>query len=106
MCIRDSRYDHTAGNQWWVEVHVDNQEIEPDFVWARVEGRPWEHQLEKQWWGNWAKSFHVPAGSLVEFRLRSVHGETLFGDPCYFWPSRAMHPDPGGKGCGWPYEKE
>ncbi len=60
-------------NEWWVEVYVDANEP-VTAVDARVNGGSWV-ALEKQDWGSWAKSFHVEAGSQVEFRATSQDGD-------------------------------
>ncbi len=66
-------------NEWWVEVAVSaNQALAG--VDAQVNGGAWT-PLAKQSWGNWAKSFHVPAGSSVVFRATSTTGTTATSQP-------------------------
>lgn len=66
-------------NEWWVEVQVTaNQAVAG--VSVQVNGGAWT-ALAKQSWGNWAKSFHVPAGSTVVFRATSTGGEVATSAP-------------------------
>jgi len=76
-------------NEWWVEVRVAPDPKEVD---ARVDGGAWIG-LEKRSWGSWAKSFRVPAGSLVEFRATDAAGQTAVsqGVP---WLKPALSPSP------------
>lgn len=61
-------------NEWWVEVAVTaNGQVAK--VEAQVNGGSWV-LLPKQGWGNWAKSFHVPAGSQVVFRATDSLGQS------------------------------
>ncbi len=69
-------------NEWWVEVAVgSNQALSK--VEAQANGGAWT-ALTKQSWGNWAKSFHVPAGSTVVFRATSTGGATATS-PAFKW---------------------
>ncbi|HVL87016.1 MAG TPA: VCBS repeat-containing protein [Candidatus Thermoplasmatota archaeon] len=61
-------------NEWWVEVKVTSSQT-VTAVCASVNGGSCT-ALAKQSWGNWAKSFHVPAGSKVVFRATSSTGAT------------------------------
>lgn len=62
-------------NEWWVEVAVSaNQPLQK--VEAQANGGAWT-ALTKQGWGNWAKSFQVPAGSSVVFRATSTSGAAV-----------------------------
>ena len=72
-----------GGNEWWVAVKVDaNQPLAG--VDARANGGAWR-ALSLRSWGEWAASFHVPDGSVVEFRARSTSGgEAVSGG--YRWP--------------------
>lgn len=80
----DATFDTSGGNEWWVEVFVDGNEPVVG-VDARANEGPW-HALEKKDWGAWAKSFHVPEGSVVQFRAHSSTGETDHSG-CYRWTS-------------------
>lgn len=66
-------------NEWWVEVGVSaNQPLSK--VEAQVNGGAWT-LLAKQSWGSWAKSFHVPAGSMVVFKATSTTGAIAVSPP-------------------------
>jgi hypothetical protein len=80
----DATFTGAKGNEWWVQVTVSgNQPIAK--VEARVNcGSTWV-ALTNHGWG-WAKSFHVPNGSKVDFRATSGTGATdLSGG--YIWPN-------------------
>jgi hypothetical protein len=80
----DASFSNVKGNNWWVEARVTaNQPIAK--VEARVDcGATWQ-ALALQSWGSYAKSFHVPSGSKVDFRATSASGATdLSGG--YVWP--------------------
>ena len=47
---------------------------------ARVNGGSW-NALELKSWGNWAKSFFVAEGSMVEFRATSTSGQSVVSQP-------------------------
>jgi hypothetical protein len=69
-------------NAWWVEVAVTaNQGVSA--VCAQVNGGACT-ALAKQSWGNWAKSFHVPAGSQVVFKATSTGG-AVATSPAFAW---------------------
>ncbi len=73
------------GNAWWVQVRAT---AEPGGAVARVDARivdgTW-HPLTLRSWGAWAASFHVPDGSLVEFRATGFDGgNTMSGR--FRWP--------------------
>lgn len=72
-----------SGNEWWVETTVtaDNPVTRLE---ARVDGGPWQ-DLEQRRWGAWAASFHVPAGSTVEFRASDDFGRSALSDT-FRWP--------------------
>jgi hypothetical protein len=70
----DARFSPRPGNAWWVEVFVEADRPLAG-VDARANGGAWV-ALEKRSWGAWAKSFHVPDGSIVEFRARATDGAT------------------------------
>lgn len=75
----------TGGNDWWVQVKVGaNQPLSG--VDARVNGGAWK-PLTLRSWGDWAASFHVPAGSQVQFQARATSGEAATSG-CYTWPGR------------------
>ena len=89
----DASFRTNGGNQWWVEVYVDaNQALAK--VEARADGGSW-HTLTKRSWGAWAASFHVPDGSVVEFRATSTSGATDTSGG-YRWPSGTPTSDTGG----------
>lgn len=64
--------------EWWVEVTVKGNEGISK-VEARVDSGAYV-TLTKQSWGDYAKSFHVPAGSKVTFRATSTSGATVTSD--------------------------
>ncbi|HET6399571.1 MAG TPA: hypothetical protein VFH47_08475, partial [Candidatus Thermoplasmatota archaeon] len=80
----DASFRPKAGNAWWVEVFVDADRPLAG-VDARADGGAWV-PLEKRSWGAWARSFHVPDGSIVEFRARAADGSTDVSER-YRWPS-------------------
>lgn len=68
----DATYANVMVKDWWVQTDVKaNQGVSA--VAARVNGGTWI-SLQKQSWGAWAKSFHVPSGAKVEFRATSTGG--------------------------------
>lgn len=78
-------YSDLKGNNWWVQVDVDaNKAIRG--VDARVNGGTWKALTLKSW-GDWAASFHVPTGSVVEFRTTATDGSTHTSSK-YTWPPR------------------
>ncbi|HET6398598.1 MAG TPA: VCBS repeat-containing protein [Candidatus Thermoplasmatota archaeon] len=81
----DASFSGVKGNEWWVQVNVAANEPVAK-VEARVGcGGTWQ-VLPKQDWGAYAKSFHVPSGSKVDFRATSASGATdLSGG--YVWPN-------------------
>jgi hypothetical protein len=80
----DATFSGAKGNQWWVQVNVAaNQPLAG--VDARVNCGSWV-ALTLQSWGGWAKSFHVPDGSKVDFRARSTTGATDTSGG-YIWPA-------------------
>lgn len=85
-----ARQDFTAtfsgvkGNEWWVQVSVSANEPLAG-VDARVDCGAWV-SLTDQGWG-WAKSFHVPDGSKVDFRARSTTGAVDGSGTAYVWPA-------------------
>lgn len=90
----DATFDTPGGNDWWVEVYVDGNEPIAG-VDARANGGAWQ-ELTKRSWGAWAKSFHVPDGSIVEFRAHSSDGDVDMSGG-YRWPSGepvSEDPDP------------
>lgn len=77
----DAKFSDVGGNNWWVEVDVDaNQAVAG--VDARVNGGTWV-PLTKQSWGDWARSFSAPDGS-IQFRARSTGGATDYSST-YAW---------------------
>ena len=93
----DATFDAKGGNEWWVQVDVDaNQALAG--VDARANGGAW-HALTLRSWGDWAGSFHVPDGSIVEFRARSTSGESEISGG-YVWPSGEPATGDGGDGGG------
>lgn len=73
-----------AGNDWWVETRV-SAPVAISAVSASVDGGL-PVALAKTSWGSWAKSFHVPPGSLVTFTAKTATGETSRSG-AYSWPS-------------------
>lgn len=68
-------------NAWWVEAKVTGGVI------VRVEARTNEGawvNLPRTDWGTWAKSYFVPAGSLVQFRATNDAGSQATS-PAYRW---------------------
>ncbi len=60
-------------NNWWVEVAVGSPSV-INSVTATVNGGT-PVALNKQSWGNWAKSFHVATGAQVVFTASNVQGQ-------------------------------
>ena len=77
-------FETPGGNEWWVEVYVDANKpvVRVD---ALVDGA-FSHGLSEREWGAWAASFHVPDGSIVEFRAFSEIFDTERSGQ-YRWPS-------------------
>ncbi len=88
----DAEFIEPRGNDWWVEVDVNaNDPLQG--VHARVNAGDWR-ALEEQDWGSWAKSFHVPDGSIVQFQARNHDGDTALSG-CYEWPDANPTECPG-----------
>ena len=81
------RYDHKGGNEWWVEVKVEAENLyDTDFhVQARDDGGQWVY-LEKKWWGVHAASFHIEPGHRVQFRTYQPGGmsDIWSDESCWF----------------------
>jgi hypothetical protein len=79
----DATFSGVKGNDWWVQASVSgNQPIQN--VDARINCSEEWRSLTKQSYG-WAASFHVPAGSKVDFRAISTSGNMDFSGG-YVWP--------------------
>ena len=90
-------FSGVAGNEWWVQVSVKSSSSLAG-VDARVDGGAWRALADKGW--GWAASFHVPQGSIVEFRARATNGETALSGG-YRWPDATpTSSDGGGSGGG------
>lgn len=87
----DATFRTSGGNEWWVEIYVDANEPLAG-VDARADDGTW-HELTLRSWGAWAESFHVPDGSVVEFRAQSTDGDTVMSGQ-YSWPSGEPVGDP------------
>ena len=98
----DATFSDVSGNEWWVQVDVDANEPIAS-VHARIADETW-HALTKRSWGAWAASFHVPDGSLVEFRATSTDGDTDLSDSYYRWPDATPVARGDGGGDVWPQE--
>jgi hypothetical protein len=80
----DATFSGVKGNEWWVQASVSgNQPIQD--VDARINCSEEWRSLTKQSYG-WAASFHVPAGSKVDFRAISTSGNMDFSGG-YVWPN-------------------
>lgn len=79
----DATFTNPNGNDWWVAVTVTANKALAG-VDARVNCGTWI-PLVKQTWGEWAKSFNVPANSKVDFQARATNGETDRSGG-YIWP--------------------
>ncbi len=90
-------FDAKGGNKWWVQVGVTATKSLAG-VDARANGGAW-HALTLRSWGDWAGSFSVPDGSLVEFRARASSGESKLSGT-YKWPSGEPTNAPPGGGSG------
>lgn len=73
-----------GGNEWWAQVHVSGSGIVG--VDARDTGGAWV-PLTLRSWGDWAGSFHVEPGHLVQYRARLASGAT---------PTSCWYTHPGG----------
>ena len=81
-----ARFDHKAGNEWWIEVAVGPVEpgrVEPAKVFARDEGGPWV-PLTMRSWGNWAASFHIEQGHDVQFMAVYNNDSEAQRTSCWF----------------------
>lgn len=83
------------GNQWWAEIRVDSPVT---LVEARHSGGDWQ-KLTKREWGAWAGSFHIPAGSLVQFRAHRTDGAIGYHTQGFPWPD-GTPPYPGWANAG------
>lgn len=90
----EAEFRPTAGNEWWVQVRVDSSKPLSG-VHARVGDTGTWMPLAKKSWGDWAASFHVPQGSLVEFRARSTDGFFDLSEGAWRWPTGEPVPAPG-----------
>lgn len=68
----DASFTDIQAKDWWVEVTVTGNEPIAK-VEASVNGGAYV-ALTKQWWGDYAKSLHVPSGANVVFRATSTSG--------------------------------
>jgi hypothetical protein len=73
------------GNDWWVQVTVSTEKASLAWVDARVGDAGAWVRLDHAWWGDWVKSFHVPAGSKVQFRAVATDGGYQLS-PKFAWP--------------------
>ncbi len=87
------------GNEWWAEVRVDSP---VNLVEARHSGGDW-HPLTKRSWGAWAGSFHIPDGSLVQFRAHRTDGAIGYHAQGFPWPD-GTPPYPGWGNCGTAFD--
>lgn len=94
----DVAFGSKSGNAWWVETFAISEDTVVA-VDARADEGPW-HAMELRDWGAWAKSFHAPEGSVVEFRAHNEEGEATVSDG-FLWPSGAPVDEPDGD---WPRE--
>jgi hypothetical protein len=69
-------------NEWWVEVKVTASGA-PTKVDAKVGSGAWT-ALAKTSYGTWAKSFHAPKGSAVQFRAYDSAGHVAYS-PTFTW---------------------
>ena len=77
-------WTNVHGNAWWVQAHVTgSQPIAA--VAARVDCAGSWHALRLQSWGDWAASFNVPDGHVVDFRATSSSGAPALSTG-YIWP--------------------
>ncbi|HEX2065918.1 MAG TPA: hypothetical protein VHI93_03815 [Candidatus Thermoplasmatota archaeon] len=80
----DATFTGVKGNEWWVQVNVGaNQPVAG--VAVRLECSPEWVPLTKQSWGGWAASFHIPAGSRVDFQARTADWRSDVSG-AYTWP--------------------
>jgi hypothetical protein len=84
-----TRFDHTGGNEWWVQVKVGGA---PSAVQAQDDGGPWI-DLQKRSWGDWAASFRIEPGHDVRFRAL-VDG--AWKESCWFTHPGGVSPDGDG----------
>lgn len=79
------------GNIWWIETEVEaNAPLAG--VDTRLDGGPWQ-ALSATSWGSWAESLFAPAGTIVEFRARSIYGDEVVSGR-YLWPDAVLIEDP------------
>jgi hypothetical protein len=101
----DANYRGVSGNEWWFQVQVAASKplagvdirISRD---ARAGDESSWIALENKGWG-WARSLHIPSGSLVEVRSRATDGSFDLSDGAWLWPSASFHPD---QTTGWDVE--
>lgn len=70
------------GNEWWVQVAVSGAPVKVE---AMDTGGPWT-TLTLRSWGDWATSFHVETGHLVQYRATFANG-TVAQSCAYAHPS-------------------
>lgn len=90
----DATFTLVKGNEWWVQTQVTpNAGHRVGAVDVRLDAGVWK-PLKLQTWGvrDWAASYHIPDGTVVQFRGTSTGGAT---DPssCYQW----IPPQTGGQ---------
>jgi hypothetical protein len=77
-------FEPRNGNEWWIQVRVQAAPA-PAAVDVRVNGATWR-PLELKSYGDWAKSYQAPTGSVVEFRAATAGGEAAVSGR-FAWPS-------------------
>lgn len=82
----EATFDHTGGNEWWVQVDVSGS---PDRVQAMGAGGAWT-DLQHKDWGDWAASFHVEPGHDVRFRAMT---DDAWRESCWFTHPGGKAPD-------------
>ncbi len=93
----DANFHNVVGNEWWVETAVDTDRSLAT-VEASVDGGSWT-SLDATGWGSWARSFHVPDGSVVQFQAVAGDGSTALSD-CYRWTDTSLTECTGGSSGG------
>lgn len=85
-------FTNVKGNEWWIETKVSGSE-RVTAVSVSLDRGAWK-PLTLQWWGHWARSYHAPPGTLVQFQATSASGATALSG-CYQWTNAAPVSCPG-----------
>jgi hypothetical protein len=78
----DATFQGVRGNEWWVQATVTSSGGSVSGVDVRLNGGAWRPLVDHGW--GWARSYHVPEGTIVQLRAHATTGATDLSD-CYRW---------------------